>query len=184
MNRRSCLGSRVPPRDPEAGVTVPELMVASAILMIALAGFFASFASLGQTSTYTAGRQRALDDLRITAGVFAKDARHATEIVDFDFSDGTEVVMETFVQGVTKQVTYQVVADDDDPSKYNLERVELGGSPRLFVIKLTSESIFTTDNLSDPSLIRTIGIHMETQPNEKYPAVVLGTEVALRNADA
>lgn len=164
----------------EAGMTVIELTMASLILMAALVGFFGSLVGLQRTSGYEAGRTRALDDMRITASTFAKDARHAVGITS---ASASEVVMTTYVGGNPKSVTYRVVTTGGET---NLERIESGAAPRLFVIRLTDSSIFTfTPNVtSAPEDIRLVGIHMETKPTKNDPSVVLATEVLLRNVDA
>ena len=164
----------------EEGFTVAELVVASMILMAALVGFFGSLAAVQRTSSYEAGRTRALDDMRVTASAFAKDARHAVGITS---ASASQVVMTTYVGGVEKSVTYRVVTTGGET---NLERLEQGGAPRLFVIRLTDSSIFTftPDDLTAPEDIRLVGIHMETKPTSNDPAVVLATEVLLRNVES
>lgn len=168
------------PSEPNGGYTVIEIMIASLILMTALVGFFGSLASLQKTSGYQAGRTRALDDMRITASAFAKDARHASKITS---ASASSVTMSTYVQGTLKNVTYRVVTTGGET---NLERVEVAGAPRLFVIRLTDSSIFTftPNDTTRPADIRLVGIHMETKPTKGDPAVVLATEVLLRNVSS
>lgn len=161
-------------RDDEAGFTVMEITVASMMLLAALAAMLSSLISVNNTASYQVHRNRALDDLRLTAGIFAKDARHATSI---DSATADAITMQTYVNGVLKQVRYRVVTTAGET---NLERLEVSGSPRLFVIRLTTSSIFTYDN-PDPAKVRLIGLHMETKPQPQHPPVVLGTEVSLRN---
>ncbi|MGH9285034.1 MAG: hypothetical protein ACRD0M_05055 [Acidimicrobiales bacterium] len=166
-------------------------MVASAILITALAVFLGALASTQRTANYQGGRNRALDDLRITADVFAKDARHARRVVS---GVGDSVTLETYVGGVLKDVTYTVVTAG---GQTNLERVTAASASRLFVIRLTDDSIFRYDNevctdpldpttctLPDPSQTRLIRLHMESLPHPNYPPVVLATEVSLRNVSA
>lgn len=160
----------------ESGFTVMELTVACAILLAALAVFFGAIASLQQTSAYQSTRSRSLDDLRLTAGIFAKDARHATGVTSIA---ADKVVMNTYVNGTVTPVTYEVIVSG---AERDLKRTVNGGS-QLFVIKLTDASIFSFDS-ADPATVRRINLHMETQPSTRYPAVVLGTEVSLRNVTA
>lgn len=167
-------------RDDSSGFTVIELTMASMILMAALVGFFGSLVAVQRTSSYEAGRTRALDDMRITASAFAKDARHAVGITS---AADDKVVMTTYVGGVEKSVTYRVVTTAGET---NLERVEDGAGARLFVIRLTDSSIFTftPGDLTSPEDIRLVGIHMETRPTKNDPPVVLATEVLLRNVSS
>ena len=158
-------------------MTVAEITVASAILMIALVGFMATLTSLQNTTAYESGRTRALDDLRITAGVFSKDARHAIAVTS---ATSSQVVLRTYVNGTPTNVTYRVISVG---GQRDLQRLQSSGPPRLFVIKLTDATIFEFDN-PNPAGVRQIRLHMETKPSVKYPPVVLATEVALRNASA
>ena len=163
----------------DEGFTLIELVVASALMLLASGALITILVSMNNMSAYQTGRVRALDDLRITAGVFAKDARHAQEVVE---ADDNSVEMITYVQnGVQKAVRYEVVTDAATGDR-NLERTEAGGAPRLFVIRLTDASIFNFDS-TDPGSVRNIGLHMETRPSTKYPPVVLETEVSLRNVN-
>ena len=173
-----CDRDRFRRRDDE-GFTLIELVVASALMLLASGALITVLVSMNDMSAYQTGRVRALDDLRITAGIFAKDARHAQEVVQ---ADDNSVEMITYVQnGVQKAVRYEVVTDSTTGDR-NLERTEAGGAPRLFVIRLTDASIFNFDS-TDPASIRNIGLHMETLPSTKYPPVVLETEVSLRNVN-
>lgn len=172
----------------ESGFTVSEIIVASAILLLALTGFLSSLASLHTTSGYQSGRSRSLDDLRITAGRFAKDIRHSAGLT---LAEDSRVVMSTYVNGVLSTVTYEVVTGGDGVR--NLERTVSTGGSQVFVVKLTDDSIFTFDNDEDlgdgvlvtaPANTRQVGIHMETKPSKRHPAVVLSTEVTLRNVSS
>lgn len=169
----------------ESGFTVAEIVVASALLLVALTGFLAALASLNTTSAYQSGRSRSLDDLRITAGRFAKDVRHSAGLIS---AEDDRVVMSTYVSDSLATVTYEVVTSADGVR--NLERTVSTGGSQVFVVKLTDDSIFTFDNDEDPgdavlvtqpSNTRQVGIHMETKPSVRHPAVVLSTEVTLRN---
>lgn len=153
-------------------------MIASAMLLAALVGFFATLASLQRTSAYEQGRTRALDDLRNTADIFAKDARHSLGVIA---ETPTSVVFKTYVgtSGSVQTVTYRVQSNNGE---LDLEKVT-GTARQLFVVKLTAASIFTYDNAA-PSQVRRIGLHMESQPDTHYPPVVLGVEVSLRNVTA
>lgn len=175
-------------RRDQLGFTVVELTVAMAILVAAVAGLMTILVSFQNTAAFQSERNRALDDLRVTAGAFSKDARHASRVTAYlpvDASGGSSISFETYVRGTLKIVTYRLVVDPTDSSKWNLERLADGGT-RLFVIKLTSNSVFLPAPLpsADPTSIasiRRVQLHMETKPQVKHPAVVLATEVSLRN---
>ena len=173
-----------PPREhDERGLTTVELIIASALLMMAMVSFLATLGSMQKTANYQATRNQALDDLRTTAGVFAKDARHAQLIT---LARPDEVVMDTYVSGQIKSVRYQVVMNG---AERDLVRIVDGGAERVFVIRLTSASIFSydipqADLDSDPqkaSRVRRAQLIMESRPSKSHPPVVLSTEVSLRN---
>lgn len=172
----------MPKTSREGGYTVTEVMIASAMLLAALTGFFATLASLQRTSAYEQGRTRALDDLRNTADIFAKDARHSLGVIS---ESSTAVTFKTYVgqAGTVKTVTYQVKSNGGELDLQKLTQTSSGTATQLFVVKLTSNSIFTYDSAT-PLLVRTIGLHMESQPDTRYPPVVLGVEVSLRNVSA
>ena len=168
-----------------------EVVISSMILVTAVAVFFAALASVQRVSAYEAGRTRALDDLRVTAGTFAKDVRHAQSISAVGWLDpanrakgARELTMTTYVGSSSATVRYHLVQDAADPTKWNLERESQGGS-RLFVIKLTDQSVFRPWPLdvTNVNQIRRVELHMQTEPNRGYQPVVLATEVSLRNVN-
>lgn len=148
--------------------------------MAAVAAIMGGLASMQNVSAYQSAKTRAMDDLRTTAGTFAKDARHAARVVS---ASEDEVVLETYVGSALQNVRYHVVTTGGER---NLLREAAGGS-RLFVIRLTDDSIFEYD-VADPATeadrIRRVALHLESKPRTKFPAVVLETEVSLRNVTA
>ena len=173
----------------ESGFTVAEMTVASAILVAALAVFLGALASLQRTTQYETGRSRALDEMRITAGQFARDIRHAERITAFREVPGTEsgdlITMSTYVErGRVDTVTNKLQPDPTDPRRSNLVRDSSGGADRLYVIRLTSKSVFRPypfPGSGDPSGVRRVELHMQTEPTRDLQPVILATEVSLRN---
>lgn len=171
----------------DAGVTVMEVVVASAILVLALATFLGGLDRTSKTEAFTSARQESLDSLRIAATEFARDARAATSITAIST---TSVRFIQYLGPGTADTLWEVYTDADG-SKH-LRRVRAPGtaqeSVRLFLVDLTEETIFLgrptePDGSVLPQNIRRIELHMSTQPLAKYPDVDLTTEVSLRNVE-
>lgn len=153
------------------------MLVASMIMAVAAAVFLSSLVSTQNTEQYTRLRNEALDDLRLMANTFAKEARQATAVTA---NDPSRVVMVTRVSGTPTTVTWEVVTSG---GVSNLRRVA-GTSTRTFVIKLVSTSVFTYNNSATTipaSTVRTVRLDLATKLSSRYPAVSIGTEVSLRN---
>ena len=152
-------------------------MVASMMMAVVAAVFLSSLVSTQNTEQYTRLRNEALDDLRLMANTFAKEARQATAV---STNQSSKVVMVTRVSGTPTTVTWEVVTSG---GVSNLRRVA-GTSTRVFVIKLVSTSVFTYNNSTTPipaSTVRTVRLDLATKLSSRYPAVSIGTEVSLRN---
>ena len=161
----------------QRGTTIVEVIVASLMLAIAAAVFLTSLVSTQNTEQYTRLRNEALDDLRLMANVFAKEARQATAVTT---NNPSRVVMWTRVDGTATPVTWEVVTVG---GVSNLRRVT-SSSTRVFVIKLVDTAVFTYNSSATQipaSTVRTVRLDLATKLSSRYPAVSLGTEVSLRN---
>ena len=153
------------------------MTVASLVLLIAAAVFLSGLVSTQNTEQYTRLRNEALDDLRLMANTFAKEARQATSVT---LNQTDKVVMVTRLNGTPTPITWEVVTSG---GVSNLQRVE-GASVRTFVIKLVTPAVFSYNNSATPippSTVRTVRLDLATKLSAKYPSVSLGTEVSLRN---
>lgn len=152
-----------------------ELVIASAIFLVALATFFAGLARNQQSASYATHQNRALDELRHTANVFAKDARQASAVSEVS---GSKITMTTTTgdAAAPTTVTYEVVNQD---GALHLERRE-GAATQRFIVDLTDADVFDagTDLLDD---VKTIDLQLTTDVAQHQP-VSLSTEVTLRNA--
>lgn len=158
-------------------MTLLELTVASAMLLLVLGVFLGSLVSNQDAEQYTRLRNEALDDLRLMANAFAKEARQATRVTT---NGDSRMVMDTSVAGVTRSVTYEVVAGG--AGVRDLRRVQ-GSSVRVFNVHLTSASVFTYNDggVIPPQDVRSVRISVGTRLSPRYPPVSLTTEVSLRN---
>lgn len=159
----------------DAGTSVLELVLASGILLLALASFLFGLSTQQRVSTIAGNRQRALDELRLTANVFAKDARQASAITE---ATPSRITMRTYVGGSAglSTVTYEVVTT---PRGLDLVRRE-GEGRRNFVVKLSDATVFAADS-PDVADVKTITLDLSTATEASKAPVSLMTEVSLRN---
>lgn len=159
------------------GTTILEVTIGSLLLLTAAGVLFSGLISTQNTEQYTRKRNEALDDLRLMANTFAKEARQATSV---SVNNPGKVVMSTNVGSTPTTVTWEVVTNG---GVSNLQRVS-GTSTRVFVIKLVSTSVFTYNNSAaaiPASSVRTVSLDLATKLSSNYPSVSLATEVSLRN---
>ncbi|MER3452513.1 MAG: hypothetical protein C4344_02160 [Acidimicrobiia bacterium] len=158
-------------------MTVIEVTLAAAILVVALTSFFAALASGMRTSKYGADRNRAYDDLRTAVAVFSKDARQGVAVTD---ATTTRVSLRTYVAGNLTTVTWRTVPDGS--GQYNLARSEGTAGARVFVVNVTDDDVFGYFGEVDPARIHRVRISLATRPDPRYPEVVLSADLEMRNA--
>ncbi len=169
---------RPAPAGREAGISLVEVLVASVLLMVALGIALSSLDSQTRTSSYAQQRSEALDDLRFMATTFARDVRSSTGATAATASDLT---LRTYtggtatVNGTLRTVRWRAFGD-------RLERTT-GGTTRTFVVDLVSPAVFSyvPDTAADPASVRRVGLALGTEPDVRFPVVVLETEVEMRN---
>ena len=177
------MSSRRDRRADDNGVTILEVTIAAMLLIVALGAFSAGLARTQKTSNYATEREKSLDDLRLAAAEFTRDARQAAEVttattarVSFDqylevnaAHPGAEIV----------ETTWEVI---NTAGGLQLKRTRNGGE-RVFLVKLTSDTVFEYEPnvFTAVGEIRRIRLFMSTKPLQKYPDVDLTVEVSLRN---
>lgn len=166
----------------DGGFSVLEVTIASFILLAVLSVFAGALVSLQETEQFTRKRNEALDDLRLMANTFAKEARHASSV---QANGPTSFSMTTYSGAASfdtpKLVTYS--AEPDGPSGFRLQRQE-GSDVRIFNIRLTGNQVFcyTIDCTTVPRAdVRSVRISVFTQLDARRSPVGLSTEVNLRN---
>jgi len=157
-------------------MTILEVMVASAVLLVALATFFSTLARLGQTESYALAHQRSLDDLRLAADSFSRDTRQAARVISGTTS---RLEFDQYVGPGLARTVWEVFTDANGTR--NLRRTR-GGGTAVFVVALTDQTVFEyRPSSTTPDEIRRVQLFMSTKPLKDYPAVNLTTEVTLRN---
>jgi hypothetical protein len=158
-------------RPGEAGITVVEVVVASALLLAALALALSGLDSQSRASAYATQRSQALDDLRIMSTDFSKDMRAAAGATAATSSDLT---VRTYIRGSLTTVRWRAFEN-------RLERIA-GTSTRTYVVDLTTPAVFGfVPDTTDPASVRRVRLTLSTEPDPRYPAVTVETEVEMRN---
>lgn len=171
---------RVRGRD-EGGFTLLEVIITTALLSLALAGFLGSLGSSQEVSSFTETRTRALDDMRVAAATFAREARQGTAAS----STPTSIILSTYLGGSTAiltptQVTWSLAVPAGG-STVDLIREVTTATPRDLppLVLGAGGSEFRYD-----ATTKTVTMILVTRPSPKHLPVRLETEVTLRNAPA
>lgn len=160
----------------ERGITVLEMVIATTILSIALVAFLASLGSSQSTSEFAASRNRSLDELRLAAAAFTREARQASSATLCATPPCSSVTLATYVDGIFTPAIVWRAEVDAATGRIELKRTD-GSTTRVFAAALTSANVFAA-----PAVNR-LKLTMATKPKTNYPPVVLETEVSLRNAE-
>jgi hypothetical protein len=100
-----------PERDGEGGFSLLELVVVTSLLMLVLGVVTTGFISVQRSERFTQGRVKSLDALENTLARMTKDLRQTTSV---DPSSTTSrLVVQTYVQGVSHEVMFEVDGSGD-----------------------------------------------------------------------
>jgi hypothetical protein len=160
----------------EDGVGLLELVVAVAVFTVATVTLLAALDRATTTATFSQRRNESLDDLRVMAAAFSKDARQGIEATSIS---ATQFSFETYVDGAVQDVTWRVVPDGEGD---RLERVVDGGVAAAYVVDLTSPGVFSYFGTTAAASVSRVRLELATRPDVRFAAVGLATEVEMRNA--
>lgn len=154
-------------------MTVVELVITSALLLVVVATAMTALTSGFGTSTYATARSKSLDDLRIMAAVFGKDARQAVEVKT---ATAAMVKMNTYVNGTVKEVTWSA-ADD------RLTRTVVGtpDENRVYLVDLTTTAVFSYYGETDATKVTRVRLAAATKPLSNHPPVEIVSDAEMRN---
>ena len=148
-----------------------EVVVASALLLTALAIALAGLDTQARTSAYATQRSQSLDDLRIMSTDFSKDIRAAAGATA---ASSTDLTVRTHVGDALATVRWRAFEN-------RLERIA-GTSTRTYVVDLVTPAVFGfVPDTSDPTSVRRVRLSLSTEPDPRYPPVTVETEVEMRN---
>jgi type II secretory pathway component PulJ len=159
----------------EDGVGVLELVVTVAVFALATVTLLAALDRATTTATFTQRRNESLDDLRLMAAAFSKDARQGIEATT---ASTTEFSFTTYIDGTVSDVTWRAVSSSDGS---RLERVVDGGLANVYVVELTTLDVFSYFAESNAADVNRVRLALATQPDARFAAVGLSTEVEMRN---
>ena len=156
----------------EGGFTILELSVTTMLLLVVIGSLMSVFLSIQRTQVFTQERSQTLDDMRIAIDRLTKEARQATTINSG--STASTLDMQTFVNGISKRVIYQV-----DSSSTKLLRT-VGANSATILTNLDSPAIFTyaPGVIGAQVITVSLSVHPARRPNT---ILQLKSEVRLRN---
>ena len=156
-------------------MTVVEVVVTMALLVVAMGALFMSVDRATTTSTFAQRRNEALDDLRIMAAAFGKDARQgiAASVVS-----PTQFAFDSYVDGDEAEVVWRAVTSTEGD---RLERVVDGGVANVYVVDLTTTAVFSYFGEVNPAEVNRVRLSLATRPDDRFEPVGLSTEVEMRN---
>jgi type II secretory pathway component PulJ len=158
----------------EAGVTLVEVTVTSAVLLAVVAVFFAQLGSMQKTSQFASTRTEALDALRLAAARFTKDTRQASGVT---VATAEQVVLETYVGAARTTVTYALVSSGTTTV---LRRKQGSGQAVDLVTRLRTPSFFAYDT-TDVTNVARVRLVLSTRPDSRHDAVSISTQASFRN---
>ena len=159
----------------EAGVTVLEMVMTMTLVTAALIALIAALDNATKTTSFSQKRNEALDDLRFMASVFGKDVRQGVRATTVS---PTAFAFSTYIDGEVHDVEWRAVTGADDD---RLERVVDGGVANVYLVDLTTTSVFSYFEETDPSQVNRVRLSLATQLDDRFSPVGLSTEVEMRN---
>ncbi len=161
----------------EAGYTVVELMIASALLILVIITVLSALDSVSSSQAFQADRTNALDDMRNSLNKLTRELRQATSITDCGTNAST-VTFVTYVNGTSTTLVYSL-------SGTTLMRKVGSASAFPFMKNIASDQIFTCRSATGVTGVQWVDIDLKVTP-KKLPSTTLelATTVNLRNRTA
>ncbi len=155
-------------------MTIIEVMITSAILLVVLLATLSSFETVSNAQAYQADRTKTLDDMRGVLNRLTKDLRQATTVAEAS-STASTITFTTAINGASTQVVYVA-------SGTRLTR-QIGTAPAFTVLTgLATTSIFTYVSAGSLTGVQWVEMNLQVTP-ARLPTttLVLDSEVNLRN---
>ena len=168
----------------ERGLSLVEVVVASALSMIILFAVLSTLDSGTKSERITQARQEALLDLREAMARMTKEIRQATSVSSS--SNATMLDIQTYVEGAPHRVVYQITGT---PPNARLLRSYDGGTPQVLSDRIVAPQAFCYefDQPDCLSATPTVNLSAVRVSLEMSPiifgsgTVTLATDVELRN---
>ena len=173
MRPTSSRSPRTSAAERDAGHTLIEVVLASALLLLVVAAFLGAFHSVEKSEAYVGGRSQSLDDMRVTMARLTRDLRQGSGVVGTPTA--SHLVLSTYVGGVSKQVTY-------DATGTTLTRQVAGASAVVLQRGLATTSVFSYSPAADSPQVVTVTLTV-VPPSAPDTTVTIDSEVRLRNLE-
>lgn len=147
--------------------------MASLLLLFVVTTAMTAMTSTANTNRYVAERSKSLDDLRIMAAVFSKDARQATDV---KVALSSQVQIDTYVDSTVRTVTWTALS-----GKLTRTVSGVGGENRVYLVDLTTTAVFSYYDETDPAQVTRIRLAIATKPLPNRPAVEILSDAEMRN---
>lgn len=152
-----------------------EVMICVGLLAVAVVSILGTLGRTTEAAHYSELRNQSLDQLRLMAANFGKDVRQA---VGTSTTEPDRMVIQTYVNGALTTVTWRVRELADGSEQF--ERLASGLDPIVHVVDLTTDQVFAYDD-PDETRVTRVRLALATQPDDRYPAVSLETDLEMRN---
>jgi prepilin-type N-terminal cleavage/methylation domain-containing protein len=158
----------------QSGVTLVELLIASAIFLIVVLLAFDALDTTSKAQSYQTSRTNTLDDMRGVLNRMTRELRQATS-VDETVSSASSIKFSTYVNGVITDIAYTASGSD-------LIRQVGTASPYTALDHLSSTSVFGYTPSLGQSGVQWVDISLHVSPKGvPNTTLVLESEVNLRN---
>lgn len=156
-------------------MTIVELMITSAILLVVLLATLSSFESVSNAQAYQADRSKTIDAMRGVLNRLTKDLRQATSVVEPPASTPSFITFTTSINGVSTQIIYTA-------SGTTLTR-KVGSAAAFTVLTgLASTSVFGYQSADSATGVQWVEMNLQVTPARRpSTTLVLKSEVNLRN---
>ena len=157
-------------------MTIIELMISSALLLIVLVAVLSTFESVSNSQAFQADRTQNLDEMRGVLNRMTKDLRQATTVDEA--STPSNITFTTAINGVSTPIVYTA-------SGNTLTRKVGSAAPFTVIKNLASTDIFSYVSADTVTGIQWVGMNLQVTP-ARLPdtTLVLDSEVNLRNRTA
>jgi hypothetical protein len=170
----------------ERGVTVVEMAVTTALLMVVLLAVFDSFDTISKSQAFQADRTVSIDDMRNVLNMMTRELRMATSVTQPASTPSPTLTYVTYINGASTTITYTVTGTCS-ASAPSCTLTRTVGSAAAFPVltRLTSSNVFTATSATDVTGIQWVEIDLSMSPiKSPTTTLVLQSKVNLRNRTA
>jgi Tfp pilus assembly protein PilW len=167
-------------------VTIVELSITTALLMVVLLAAFSSFDTVSKSQAFQADRSVMINDMRNALNKMTKELRQATAVTDPGATPSGTLTYVSYINGASTTVTYTVTGTcTTGTPTCNLTRKVGSGTAFTVLKRLTSADVFTPTRATDVTGIQWVEIDLSASPlKSPDTTLTLKSKVNLRNRTA